>query len=297
MSETLFRGLDRQQLDKEYNNIAKVRDYSLFMKEWSALCETTRTEYPNIKTVCFDEGTGQTMDLIYPNGPTDTPRPVQVFFHGGYWKALSKDVFTFIARAFAEQGIVTAIVDYALIPTVSMDELVRQCRQSIAWLFDNAADHSLDPERIFTSGHSAGGHIVAMVAATDWTAFGTGYPVDLVKGGVGISGLYDLEPIRRCFLQDDLKLSEECVAKNSPAGLPAPKSGALQLVVGGYEGPEYLWQSQTMAAAWPGIACPAEVYAPYNHFTIVSSLADPTSKLATAIRAQMGVSDEAAKPS
>ena len=115
--------------------------------------------------------------------------------HGGYWRSLDKQHFSFVARGLQPAGVLVAVINYALIPTVDMDELVRQVRASVAWLHRNVAALGGDPDNITVSGHSAGGHLTAMLLSTDWPAF-AGLPADLVKAGCGISGLYDLEPIR-----------------------------------------------------------------------------------------------------
>ncbi len=288
MNDIVYKGYNQVQLDAEYNNQAKVADFSSYMNEGAALCATATKEYPNIKTLCFDEASGQCLDVIYPNTKTDHAYPVQVFIHGGYWKALGREHFSFVARAFAEYGIATVIIDYQLIPTVTMDEIVRQCRQSLAYLYRNALDLDLDPSNIHISGHSAGGHLAAMCLGTDWSEFGDDLPPQIVKSSVGISGLYNLVPISKCYLQNDLQLTNDTVAKNSPVRLDAPTEGKLYLTLGGLEGVEYLAQSTEMKEAWPDIADTPEVLAPYNHFSIVNSLADPTSALSTLIRRAMG---------
>jgi arylformamidase len=126
-----------------------------------------------------------------------------------------------------------------------------------------------------------------MLMATDWTAFGR--PAGIVKGGVAISGLYDLEPIRLCYLNDVLALTPETSRRNSPVTLPAPRAGALVLALGGDEGPEYHRQTDDLAAAW-GVK-PADVLdmAGHNHFSIIGEMADPFSPLARAIQEQMGL--------
>ncbi|MBL4907303.1 MAG: alpha/beta hydrolase [Sneathiella sp.] len=288
MNEIVYKDYSQTDLDAEYNNQAKVADFLSYMKEGAALCATARKEYPDIKTICFDDASGQYLDIVYPKDRTNRPYPVQVFIHGGYWKALSKENFTFVARAFAEYGIATVIVDYQLIPKVTMDELVRQCRQSLAYLHRNASDLDLDPADIHISGHSAGGHLVAMCMGTDWSEFGEDLPVQIIKSGVGISGLYNLLPINLCYLQKDLKLDGATVKHNSPIHLKPPLEGNLHLTLGGLEGEEYLDQSTAMKNAWPNRTAEPIVLAPYNHFSIVNSLADPTSALSTLIRRAMG---------
>lgn len=291
MTKTIYKNYDQQGLDAEYNNRLKVNDFLSYVAEGSALCATAKKEYPKQKNVCFDDKTGTKLDIIYPEGEDGSPYPVQLFIHGGYWKAFSKDDYTFVARAFAEYGIATVIIDYQLIPDITMDELVRQCRKSVAYLYENAAALNLDANNIHISGHSAGGHLVAMCMATDWSEFGANLPNQIVKSGVGISGLYDLKPISLCFLQDDLHLTEEEVERNSPVRLDQPTRSQLHLIVGGKEGPEYLDQNHMMEKAWPNCTNRTVVLAPYNHFSIVNSLADPTSALALFIRRAMGFNE------
>src|SRR5437899_10167328 len=123
--------------------------------------------------------------------------------------------------------------NYALIPTVQMAELVSQCRASIAWVHRHAASFGGDPRRIFVSGHSAGGHLVAMLMSTDWGS--EGLPADVIKAGCGISGLYDLEPIRLCYLNDVLSLTPETARLHSPIHHPPSHAGPLLLTVGALE--------------------------------------------------------------
>lgn len=291
MSHIVYKDYDQFGLDVEYNNQMKVANFKSYLGEWSALCETTKNEYSHIKTYCYDEETSQTLDIVYPVEWDGSPCPIQVFFHGGYWKALSKDEFTFVARAFAQQGIATVIVDYQLMPNISIDTLIYQCRQSLAFLYENAESLKLNSSELHISGHSAGGHIVAMCMATNWTEFSPLFPPQIIKSGVGISGLYNLLPISLCFLQKDLNLDMETVLKNSPVNFKEPSEGKLHLFVGGLEGREYLAQSAALAASWPNVAEEPTTLAPYNHFSIMTSLADPTSFLSTRIRHSMGVID------
>jgi arylformamidase len=171
-----------------------------------------------------------------------------------------------------------------------MDELVRQCRAAVTWIHRNAPSFGGDPARIFVSGHSAGGHLVAMLLATDWPRF-AGLPADVIKGGAGISGLYDLEPIRLCYLNDTLKLTPETARRNSPVHLTPVSRAPLLLPLGGDEGPEYHRQTEDLAAAWrkQRAACEVMDMAGHNHFSIVALLEDPASALSRAILRQMGL--------
>jgi arylformamidase len=225
------------------------------------------------------------LDIFPAAGPE--PAPIHVFVHGGYWHRLDKADFSFVVRALRPAGAVTVVINYGLIPTIDMDTLVGQCRAAVAWVHAHAREFGGDPARLFVSGHSAGGHLTAMLLATDWTALGR--PADTLKGGVAISGLYDLEPIRRCYLNDVLALTPETARRNSPVTLPAPRAGALVLALGGDEGPEYHRQTDALAAAWGVKAGAVLDMVGLNHFSIISELESPSSPLARAIQAQMGL--------
>src|SRR5262249_509506 len=137
---------------------------------------------------------------IFP--AAQTPAPVQVFFHGGYWQAFSKDTFHFVGESFIEHGITTAYVNYPLGPQASMAEIVASCRNSLAWLYRHVGEYGGNPQKIYISGHSAGGHLVAMLMATAWPDQAAELPRDLIKGGCTISGLFDLIPIQLSYVND-----------------------------------------------------------------------------------------------
>jgi arylformamidase len=248
MGETVFFGYDQAALDREYDNSGKVPGAAEYLARYPAESARARDTLPTRLDLRYGPAPGEALDLFLPEG--GGPAPVHVFVHGGYWRALGKADFSFVARVFQPAGALVAVIDYALIPTVDMDELVRQLRASVAWLYRNAAAFGGDPERITASGHSAGGHLVAMLMSTDWARFG-GLPADVVKAGCGISGLYDLEPIRLSYLNDTLGLTVETARRNSPVHVvPAAAGGPLLLAVGGLEGDEYHRQTESLAAAW-----------------------------------------------
>jgi arylformamidase len=288
MGEPIFLGYDRAGLDREYDNRAKVPGFARYLTRYEAASAATRRDLPVRLDVRYGPTAGETVDLFL--APARGPAPIQVFVHGGYWMRFDKADFSFVARAFQPAGAVVAVINYALIPTVDMAELVRQCRASVAWLYRNAATFGGDPDRIFVSGHSAGGHLVAMLLATDWPVF-AGLPADLIKGGAGISGLYDLEPIRLCYLNDTLGLTPEEARRHSPVHFVPGSRAPLLLAVGGEEGPEYHRQTGDLAAAWRprGVACRVMDMTGIDHFSIVTQLEEPGTELSRAIRTQMGM--------
>ncbi|MGH7264704.1 MAG: alpha/beta hydrolase [Candidatus Rokuibacteriota bacterium] len=290
MTTKVFRDYDQAALDREYDNRAKVADFADYLARYPRESEKTRAELPCRLDVRWGPGPAATLDVFLP-GPAagGRPAPINVFVHGGYWRALDKADFSFVAQGLVPAGIAVVVVNYPLIPTVDMDALVRHCRESVAWIHRNAGSFGGDPARLFVSGHSAGGHLTAMLLATDWPAV-AGLPPDTVKGGSGLSGLYDLEPIRLSYLNETLRLTHDQARRNSPVLLPPPRAGSLLLAVGDREGPEYLRQTRDLAAAWRRAGRPCDVLEmkDQDHFSIVTQLEDPRSELSRAILRRMG---------
>ena len=285
MTAPVFRQYDRKALDAEYNNRAKVKDAMDWIARYGAESARVRAELPMRFDVPYGTHHAERLDVFPAPGPE--PAPVHVFIHGGYWHRLDKADFSFVARAFREAA--TVVVNYGLVPSVDLDELVRQVRASVAWVHANARSFGGDPARLTVSGHSAGGHLVAMLLATEWSRFGA--PADVVKAGCAFSGLYDLEPIRLCYLNDVLGLSPETARRNSPVHLKPPSRAPLILAVGADEGPEYHRQTDDLATTWRALGASVDVVdaAGLNHFSIVAELERPDSALARAIRTQMGL--------
>ena len=293
MPTPVFLHYDREALDREYNNRAKVPNALEMLDGFTRESAEARAVLLSRLDVAYGAHPAERLDAFAPTTPPPGGggAPIHLFIHGGYWQWLDKADFSFVARAFAPAGAITVVINYALMPAVSMDELVRQCRAAAAWTFRNAPSLGGDPERLFVSGHSAGGHLTAMLLATDWPRFEAGLPPGLVKGGVALSGLYDLEPIRLCYLNDALKLSPEDARRHSPIHLRPAHPCPLLLAVGGLEGAEYHRQVEALAVPWRAQGMSIEVLdqAGHDHFTIVMQLADPDSPLSRAARAQMGL--------
>ncbi len=288
MGTTVFREYDQAALDREYDNRGKVTDSADYLARYPRESEAARRDFECRFDVRYGPNPGETLDAFPATAPR--PAPIQVFIHGGYWRALDKADFSFVVRAFRPAGAAVVAINYGLIPAIDMDELVRQCRAAIAWIYRNGESFGGDPARIFISGHSAGGHLVAMLMSTDWPAFDR-LPADVIKAGCGISGLYDLEPIRLCYLNETLKLTPEQARRNSPVLQVPGRSGPLLLAVGALEGPEYLRQTNDLAAAWRGrgLTCDVLEMSGLNHFSIIGQLEDPASDLSHAMLRQMGL--------
>jgi arylformamidase len=293
MSEAIYRGYDQGALDWQYNARARVREVAGYVDFYANQSERARRELPNTLDLGYGPSAAETLDVFHPV-ETALPIPVQVFLHGGYWRAFHKDDFSFTARSIVAAGGIAVVVNYALMPGVTMDELVRQCRAALAWTYRNIAEHGGDPDRIFISGHSAGGHLVAMMLATDW-AETFELPADLIKGAVAISGLYDLEPIRLSYLNQDLGLNSDDAAANSPINcLPTTAAigrGSIVLTYGALESDEFARQTELYATGLraTGLDCEIQTIAGHHHMSVVAMLERADSQLSRIITRQMGL--------
>jgi arylformamidase len=285
----VFRNYDQKALDAEYNNRAKVPDVERYKDAQAKGSDEAQRRFECRRDVAFGPGATERLDLYLPNGAG--PHPIHVFIHGGYWRSNHKEEFGFTALPFVPHGAIVAVIEYALIPSIDLAELIRQCRAAIAWTWRNASTFGGDPARITVSGHSAGGHLTAMMMATDWPDFAADLPADLVKAGCGISGIYDLEPIRLSFHNEILGFTAETVQRFSPVLLPPKSRGPLLLPVGGLEGYEFVRQSEDLAAIWRGIGIDARAWVMpgHHHFSTINEYLKPESELARAVRAQMGL--------
>ena len=277
------------ELDWQYNNRERVPESVEIMAAYKARGDAFAAKTPHVFDIPFGASAAEVVD-VYPASSADGPAPVLIYFHGGYWYSRHKDDFRFIAEGFAPAGAMVVVVNYALIPDVDLAELVRQCQASVAWTHQHAADYGGDPSRLFIAGHSAGGHITAMLFATDWAAWNV--PNTAIRGGFAISGLYDLEPIRLNYMGPDLGFTEETVRAFSPCHLQPTLIAPIVFAVGGAETPEFIRHNAILPDIWgaDGVPCEEIVVPDLNHFTILEDFSTEGRKLNARARTMMGLS-------
>ena len=269
--------------DGMYNNRALVPAFAQHIAAWTAQSTAARGAPGVHLDQAYGAGSAETLDVFCP---ARSDAPVLVFIHGGYWRALDKAEHSFVAPPFTRAGAVVVVPNYSLCPgppgqVVTVLTITRQMVQALAWTWRHIAKFGGDPKRITLVGHSAGGHLAAMMLACHWQRHATDLPVDVVHNALSISGLYELESIRRTpFLQGDLRLTPAQVRQASPAWFAPPGRGQLLTVAGADESAEFLRQNQLIRAAWGREQVPVcEALPGLNHFSVLESLVDPQCRL------------------
>lgn len=251
-------------LEAEYNNRAKVPEHPAIMEGWRRDAAAFRASHPNGELgIAYGPTERQKLDLFWP--APDHDAPLALFLHGGYWQALDRSWFSHMAAGLVAHGVAVAVPSYDLCPDVPLHAIVDQIRGVARFL------HARHRRSMLAIGHSAGGHLAAMLMA--WNA-------RVVPAILPISGLFDLAPLIPTSINQALRLDEAEARRLSPLYHERP-AGRLHAVAGGDEGSEYTRQSRAIAEAWHGTW---ESVPGANHFTVIAPLTDPASPLvATAL--------------
>jgi arylformamidase len=268
----VFAAYSQEALDREYDNRGKVPNAGALVERWYAEGEAARRQLSCDLDIPYGDHERHRLD-VFPAGRPGGP--ILAFIHGGYWHSRDKAMGHFLAPPFVAAGITVVSIGYRLCPEVSIGGVIDDVTAAVRWIADHAADLGAAPGELYVAGHSAGGHLTAMLLGPD------GPGPDVIKGGCSVSGLHDLEPIRLCFLNEHLRIPAERVADWSPIAIARARAAGKRLsplivTVGGNEGPEYLRQRDELADALRAGRAPVEVVdvPGGDHFTALEALAD-----------------------
>jgi arylformamidase len=274
----LYREFTSQaQIDAQYDVDLTVPDYGIHARYYAEQSAAARRRLRCTLDVAFGPTRAETLD-IFPAARADAP--VFVFLHGGYWRSLSSKEFSCVAFGPYELGITTVVANYALAPTVGLDEITRQARAAVAWVLRHIERHGGDPRRVVLGGHSAGAQLAAMCLQTAWDE-DYGFAADPLVGAILVSGVYDLSPLRFSVMQPQLQLDDGVIRRNSPLYGVRPCATPALLTWGGEETAEFHRQSEAYCAAWRACGNRAERLPQpgRNHFDAIYGLEDPHSPL------------------
>ncbi len=272
-----------EYFDNQYNNRLRVPNFLVdHLEPWAKRSKVVRKQLaPELNISYGNAVVNETLDIFGAGG---MDKPVVVFIHGGYWRALDKSDFSFVAEPFVEAGACVVVTNYALCPKASMSQIVMQQVAALVWVYRNIALYGGDVNRIRVIGHSAGGHLAAMLLACRWNEVRADLPEQLVARAMSLSGLFDLHPIRNApTLQADLQITEQEALRCSPALIPihaistfdSPNVNLLAFC-GADESPEFLRQNALIEKSWGlDIVTKREALLGLNHFSILDALCTP----------------------
>lgn len=273
-------GPTREEVERGYDNRAAVPDHPYWLEQFATRSKSAIETLRPLQDLRYGPGPKETLDLFLPAAPA---RGTLMFIHGGYWRALDKADHAFVAPVFVANGFAVAVVNYDLCPQVTVATIVEQCRRALAWIVREGPEHGA-PAPLVVAGHSVGGHLAAMLVATDWRA--RSLPQPPFTGAVSLSGVHDLAPLVLFSYNVDLRLDDAEARRLSPARLEPLSDAPLVVAVGAEETSEFLRQAQLMWDAWPRNR-PAGMRKPLaipdrHHFSVLLDYADAASALTQA---------------
>lgn len=278
---------DKTDYDLLYNPRLIVKDYQAIFDRWEKDSERARARLEGYLEVPYGATEAEKLDIFPARGKS---RALLMFIHGGYWRSLDKKRFSFVAPALVQAGITVAVPNYALCPAVQVEDIVIQIVQACAWLYRNGGNFGAPSGHLYLCGHSAGGHLAAMMLCCEWPKYSPDLPKKVVRAALSISGLYDLtEIVKVPSVNCDVRLDEKSALKVSPAFLPPATDAPLYTAVGGEENEGFHIQNRLIAERWgklreSDILCTGE-----SHFTVLDLLCDPESSLFKSVLKMTGL--------
>lgn len=260
------------ETERQLNPRVTVPEAPELIALWPAWAAATRAVRPHRAGIPYGPHPRETVDVF----PAENPRGAVVFLHGGYWRALSKDEFSWVADGFVPHGLSVVVVGYPLCPEVRLTELVASVTSGFAHVWREILGPA-ERDGLVVAGHSAGGYLTAALMATDWTAHGL--PRSPIRVAVPISGVFELAPLMATSINDAVRLDAAEAAALTLTTRAPPAFAQTMLVVGGDETEEFHRQSEALAAAWADLQPWIEDLPGRNHFTVLDGLRHPEGEL------------------
>jgi arylformamidase len=286
MSDEPYKGFRPDEMEYQYNPRESVPEYPELAKVRAAQAKKVRETAKSWLNISYGSSPRETLDIYAADKPGG---PVLVYIHGGYWRSGSKEDNCNFVPTFTKRGATVVLVEYDLCPQVTVTDIVRQTRASIAWVCKNILRYSSDPSSTYVSGHSAGGHLTAMALAHDWTK--EGLPQDCIKGAVATSGVFDLDMVMKISVQEQVRMMPEVAKLNSPFENPPLVKCPLVVAVGSAEpkGWQQMSEDYFTYCKQRGMNADYLVVPGANHYTMSEKLLDESNPLTQAMIKQMKI--------
>ncbi|XP_051889118.1 kynurenine formamidase [Pristis pectinata] len=273
-----WKKMDKEELEKQYSPSCWSHRMGRSAVIESHIKELTKGTLKGRKEAHtkLDEAYGQEdcekLDIYLPPNPTTAPA-LLIYFHGGYWQMLSKELSGFMVPPLVRAGVIVVAVDYVLAPKGNMDLIVSQVRHSVAYIVQQYSAVS-----VYICGHSAGAHLGAMVLCTDWAEYSV---TPDIKGALLVSGIYNLCPIVYTSVNDALQMTEDDAVRNSPMEFVNTMNGLdrnseIVVAVAQYDSNEFRKQSQEyyQAIKAAGFNASFQDISNSDHFDIIEKLVE-----------------------
>ena len=286
-SSLFYRDMTREEFLFQFTPQIHVPEHAIWKNQWTLASELARTKREGILRVPYGPTPGQTLDIF----PAEKPNsPINIFVHGGFWRFLDSFDHHLVAPAVLDAGGASISLNYDLCPTVPLTEVIRQVRAAVKWVWENAEKANGDRDKIYISGHSAGGHLASMLCRDDYFE-DLGLPHDVIKGGTIVSGILDLEPILMVPGAEELRVEPDEVRAVSATYMPPAPHIPLVVAVGGSETREWIRMTDEFVDVLKEQGSQITYLKPEldQHFSILFSLGNPLTPLCSEMLKQMNL--------
>jgi arylformamidase len=283
----VFLDYDQEELDAAYTQAPWAPNQAELNKRNVQKSKAAVARLGPARRLAYGPTEVEKLDLFAARTPG---APINIYIHGGAWRAGNAAVETYQSEMFVDAGAHFIALDFnnALETKGDLMVVAQQVRRGVAWVHRNAASFGGDPDRLYVSGHSSGGHLAAVVLTTDWQK-DFGLPIDTVKAGLCASGMYDLHPVSLSVRSNYVTFTPAVIDALSPLRHLDRLVAPVIIAHGTLETPEFQRQNREFAAAVRAAGKPVEfiVLDGYNHFEVHESLGNPYGPLGRAVLRQM----------
>ena len=266
--------MDQKELDDAYDQTVYAPNQPLVAARRKIASESVLKRFP-AERHSYGASEIEKLDIFKTTRPN---APVMVFIHGGAWRNGTAKDFAFQAELYVNADVNLVIVDFAQIQDTggNLMPMAQQVRSAVAWVYKNAASFGADPHKLYVSGHSSGAHLTGCILVTDWQK-DFALPANFIKGGLLVSGMYDLKPVRMSKRSEYVNFTDEIEQSLSSQRHLDKLNAPIIVAYGTAETPEFQRQNRAFAAAVKAAGKPVELIVGegFNHFEMQETLGNP----------------------